>query len=205
MTANADDPEQVLEAWRAGRVERRDLYAAVRASMWQGARRGISWITSTKADDADVEDVVYDSFCEFERQIPNEMKSLRGFAARIAFQRGRDRGRAILRDRKKLTVDLADPSYKAELEFADVDAQLAERRAVLADLALECLDTLTAEQRSVVKDTIMAHMSLSDWALREGKSHQAASRQRSRAVDSLRRCVDHKMRNQNGEKEDGDE
>jgi RNA polymerase sigma factor (sigma-70 family) len=205
MTANAGDPEQALEEWRAGRVARRDLYVAVREAMWQGARRGISRITSAEADVQDVEDVVYDAFCEFELQNPNEIQSLRGFAAHIARQRGCDRGRAILRELKKQTVVLADPAYKADLEFADVDAQLAEQRAVLADLAMECLDTLTDEQRSVVEDTIMARMSLSDWALRAGKSHQAASRQKLRAIDSLSRCVDRKLKNNDGEKEDRDE
>lgn len=196
MAAETDDSERVLEAWRAGRVERAALYDAVREAMYQGARRGIGSIISNPPNEDDVGDVVFEAFCEFEGVDPLGLQSMLGFAKHLAFQRGRDRGRAIIREREKITGLTKDRAVQTELEFGDVDVQLAQKREVLARLATECLDSLTVEQRSVVTATVMEPMSLSDWALREGKTHQAASRQRARAIESLRRCVDHKLRSQ---------
>jgi hypothetical protein len=74
-------------------------------------------------------------------------------------------------------------------QFRDDDIRAAAAREVLVGHALDCLATLTDEQRDVVGATIMGHESLSDWALRNGKTHQAASRQRSRALEALHQCV----------------
>jgi DNA-directed RNA polymerase specialized sigma24 family protein len=201
MAAETDDSERVLEAWRAGRVTRTALYEAVADTLHQGARRGITATIAQPANEDDVGNVVYDAFCELERKDPLELRSLLGMANRIAFQRGRDRGRTIVKERENIKTLVQDPALHGELEFHDEDLQVAQRREVLAQIATECLDGLTAEQRSVVAATVMEPMSLSDWALREGKSHQAASRQRTRALEALHRCVDRKLRSQQDGKE----
>jgi DNA-directed RNA polymerase specialized sigma24 family protein len=89
----------------------------------------------------------------------------------------------------RLMVDLIvtdDP------QFQDDDVRAAAAQEVLISHALDCMEVLTEEQRDVVRATIMGHASLSDWALRNGKSHQAASRQRTRALEALHRCVQSK-------------
>jgi hypothetical protein len=56
-------------------------------------------------------------------------------------------------------------------------------------MAEGCFERLTEEQRDLVTKTIMGQELLSDWALRKGRSHQAASRQRRRAIEAIRRCI----------------
>jgi RNA polymerase sigma factor (sigma-70 family) len=201
MAADTDDSERMLEASQAGREQRTALYEAVTDTMHQGARRGIAAITARPPNEDDVGDVVYEAFCEFEKMDPNELRALRGMAHHLAFQRGRDRGRAIIRQREKINKLSEDRALVGELEFREVDVQIAQRREVLARTAIECLEALPADQQSVVAATVMESMSLSDWALREGKSHQAASRQRTRALESLRRCVSGELRSQQDGKE----
>jgi DNA-directed RNA polymerase specialized sigma24 family protein len=202
MGAESEDPEWVLKEWQAGRVQRRDLYDAVRGAMKQAARRGIGYITANGFNEHDVDDVVYKSFCELENQDPFQMQTLIGFARRIADMRGRDRGRELIRERERIKAITADRAIQAELTFSEVDALESAKNEETARLAIQCLDTLTAPQRSVVTATIMGRMSLSDWALQEGKTHQAASTQRSRALTALRKCVDHKLRSQQSGKEE---
>jgi DNA-directed RNA polymerase specialized sigma24 family protein len=122
-------------------------------------------------------------------------------AYQVAFQRGRDRGRKIIQQREQIDLVSKDRALLGDLEFREVDAQIAQRREALARTASECLGALPADQQSVVAATVMESMRLSDWALREGKSHQAASRQRTRALESLRRCVNRKRRSQQDGKE----
>jgi DNA-directed RNA polymerase specialized sigma24 family protein len=200
MDVDADDPERLLEGWRAGRVQRRDLYRAVREAMHQGARRGIGWVLAADPNEQDIEDVVYDAFLEFEAKDPLEVDSLVGLAKHMARLRGIDRGRAIIRERRNIMSELTDRAYQADLEFAADDVRLAGEREVLSRDASDCLASLPADQLSVVTATIMERMSLSDWALNEGKTHQAASRQRTRALESLKRCVQANVRRrQDGE------
>jgi RNA polymerase sigma factor (sigma-70 family) len=206
MAANADDLGWLLEDWRAGRAERGDLYDAVRGAMRQAARRGIGSTISGKPDEQDVEDVVFDAFLELERMGPHQItSSMVGLAKTIADRRGRDRGRQINRQRKQLRELMTDPAYRTRLEFSDEDVRRAEQDERRARVAMECLEKLTADQRAVVAETIMGRTTVSDWALREGKTWQAASRQRRRAVDSLVRCVRDKLRGESGGSGGGDE
>jgi DNA-directed RNA polymerase specialized sigma24 family protein len=169
--------------------------------MTQAAERGIVRAIRASADVQDVQNVVYDAFCELERQDPHQIKNLVGFAARIAYMRGLDCGGKIIREATNTRKLAADPAYRAELEFSDLDAVMAEQRAQTAELALECLDILTDEQRSVVEQTIMRAGNLSDWAFHEGKTYQAAGAQRVRALRALRRCVDRKLQERRERKE----
>ncbi len=60
------DDEEALGAWRQGRVERRDLFEAVRAPMRQAAKQGIGSITASAPAPHDVDDAVTDAFLELE-------------------------------------------------------------------------------------------------------------------------------------------
>lgn len=183
------DTEELLENWRKGHAKRADLYRAVRKPMYQAARQGIGRITSLDPDPQDVEDVVYVAFEELERQDPAEVASLVGLAKRIAFRRGQDAGRKIIREREQMRAMMID-LIVTDVPASDDEVRAAADEEVLVGHALECLDRLPEDQRDVVEATVMRRENLSDWALRKGKSHQAASRQRDRAVAALRRCIE---------------
>jgi DNA-directed RNA polymerase specialized sigma24 family protein len=189
MEQVGSDDEDFLAAWRRGRGERRDLYEAVRAPMRQAARQGIGSITASTPDSHDVDDAVYDAFLELERQDPANVVSVVGLANRIAYRRGQDTGRKIIRQREQMHSMVIDLVITADPQFQDDDVRAAAEAEVLLSQAMECMEVLTEEQRDVVRATIMERENLSDWALRVGKTHQAASRQRTRALESLRRCV----------------
>ena len=82
----------------------------------------------------------------------------------------------------------ANPLARA-LEFDDGDVRAAEEDERLLAMAEGCFERLTEEQRDLVTKTIMGQELLSDWALHKGRSHQAASRQRRRAIEAIRRCI----------------
>lgn len=183
------DDEDVLGAWRQGRVERRALFEAVRAPMRQAASQGIGSITASAPDPHNVDDAVCDAFLELERQDPALVRSLVGFARKIAFRRGQDIGRKIIRDREGMRELAVHLSVTADPQFQDEDVRLAAEQEVLIGRALDCLKGLTEAQRDVVRATIMGRETLSDWALRMGKAHQVASKQRAGALKALLRCV----------------
>ncbi|MEV1066008.1 hypothetical protein [Streptomyces sp. NPDC050263] len=183
------DDEDLLEAWRQGKLSRRDLYVGVSAPMRQAARRGIRSITSSDPDPHEVDDSVAQAFLELEGREPMEVTSLVGFAVRIAFRRGQDSGRRTIREREQMRSMINHLGITADPQFHDDDMCEAAEREVLLGHALRCMAGLTDEQLDIVRTTIMESESLSDWALRAGKSHQSASRQRTRALESLRRCV----------------
>jgi DNA-directed RNA polymerase specialized sigma24 family protein len=184
--------EELLDAWRQGRAERRDLYQVVQAPMRQAARQGIGSITASRPDPQDVENTVYDAFIELEQKDPARVVSLVGLAKKMAFRRGQDAGRKIIREREQMNKMAIDLATTADPEFHDDDVRAAAAQEVLTERALDCMEGLPEEQRDVVQATIMERESLSDWALRTGKSHQAASQQRARALAALRRCVQSK-------------
>jgi DNA-directed RNA polymerase specialized sigma24 family protein len=184
------DEEEPLGAWRQD--WRHDLYLTVRAPMRQAASQGIASITSSRADPQDVENAVYNAFIELERQDLTNVISVVGLAKKIAYRRGQDTGRKIIREREQMHKLMIDLIVTDDPQFQDDDIRAAAAREVLIGQALDCMEGLTEEQRDVVQATIMGHESLSDWASRTGKSHQAASRQRTRALEALHRCVQSK-------------
>lgn len=192
------DHEALLEDWRGGRADDADLYRALREGMYQAARQGIGMVTSSDPDPHDVEDAVYSAFCELEQKDPANVVSLVGLARKIAYRRGQDAGRRVVRRREQVRDTWADRVVAAEVQFRDDDVRAAADQEVLAGDALDCLKALTDEQRDVVRTTLMGRESLSNWALRTGKTHQAASRQRSRALESLRRCIELKRSGRRG-------
>lgn len=189
MEQVGSDYEELLGAWRRGCVDRAALFAAVRGAMRHKARRGIRSITSDEPDPHVVEDVVYEAFVELERHDPSIVTSVVGLAAVIAYRRAQDAGRKIIREREGMRDMLATFPVVADPQYHEDDVRAAAEDEIHTRYALECMRNLTAEQRDVVRATIIGNETLSDWALRAGKTHQVASRQRQRAIAALRRCV----------------
>jgi DNA-directed RNA polymerase specialized sigma24 family protein len=135
---------------------------------------------------------VYNAFLELERQDPASVVSVVGLATKIAYRRGQDAARKIIREREQMRSMVVDLAVTADPQFQAEDVWAAAERERLVNHAMGCLEVLTDEQRDIVQETIMGRESVSDWALRAGKAHQAASRQRTRALESLRRCVESK-------------
>ncbi|MEO7262472.1 MAG: sigma factor-like helix-turn-helix DNA-binding protein [Jatrophihabitantaceae bacterium] len=187
MDDDARELDELVQRWQTGYGDVRDLYDSLRDGMHQTARRGIQRVTAKPPDEHRVQDVVYIAFTELLRGDPAAMTSPVGLAKTIAYRRGIDEGRKILRERQRIS----------SLDAVDVAGTLPDRQEILAaaeeealhQLAAQCMESLTTDQRSVVQATVLGSQTLSDWALIAGTSHQAVSRLRSRALDSLRRCV----------------
>ena len=155
MRRDEGDLKSLLESWRTGGATTRDLYWAVRVTMYQAARRGIGAITCDTPDEQDVEDVVYQAFCEFEAQDPAAVRSIAALAWQVAYRRGQDAGRAILRSREQIRGYVQDRAIRMNLEFTDEDVLAAAQREVLIGYAMDCLDLLPDEQQDVVRATVM--------------------------------------------------
>jgi hypothetical protein len=189
MDESGTDAEGLLLRWRQGLLELGVLYAAVRGPMYQAARSGISSITSSDPDPQDVEDAVYDAFVQLSAKDPADVSSVIGLAKVMARRRGQDIGRRLVREREQIEDLLANPLALVAVEFRDQDVAAAEEDEKMLSMARGCLEGLTEEQRDLVVKTIMGREQLSDWALRKGRSHQAASRQRTRAIEAIKRCI----------------
>jgi hypothetical protein len=94
-----------------------------------------------------------------------------------------------VRRREQIEGLLTDPLALTAVEFRDEDVRAAEQDEKILAMARGCFERLTEEQRDLVVETIMGQEQLSDWALRKGRSHQAASRQRTRAIEAIMRCI----------------
>jgi RNA polymerase sigma factor (sigma-70 family) len=187
MDDDASELAELVERWQSGYGDVRSLYESLREGMHQTARRGIQRVIAKPPDEHQVSDVVYKAFLELLRGDPAAMTSPVGLAKTIAYRRGIDEGRRILRERQRIS----------SLDALEVATTLPDKREILAaaeeealhQLVAKCLEFLTTDQRAVVRATVMGNQTLSEWALTVGTSHQAVSRQRSRALDALRRCV----------------
>ena len=189
MDESGTDAEGLLLRWRQGRLDEGVLYLAVRGPMYQAARSGISSITSSNPNPQDVEDAVYDAFLQLWAKDPADVSSVNGLAKVIARRRGQDIGRRVVREREQIDELLTNPLAMAAEEFHDQDVRAAEEDERVLAMARGCFERLTQEQRDLVTKTIMGQEQLSDWALRKGTSHQAASRQRTRAIEAIKRCI----------------
>ena len=94
-----------------------------------------------------------------------------------------------MREREQIGELLTNPLAMEAAEFHDQDVRAAEEDERVLRMAEGCIERLTEEQRDLVTKTIMGQEQLSDWALRKGTSHQAASRQRRRAIEAIKRCI----------------
>jgi DNA-directed RNA polymerase specialized sigma24 family protein len=187
MDDDARELDELVERWQTGYGDVRSLYESLREGMHQTARRGIQRVIARPPDEHRVSDVVYTAFVELLRGDPAAMTSPVGLAKTIAYRRGIDEGRRILRERQRIS----------SLDALEVATTMPDKPGILAaaeeealhQLVATCMEFLTTDQRAVVRATVMGSQTLSDWALTVGTSHQAVSRQRSRALDALRRCV----------------
>lgn len=126
MVAEADDAELVLERWRTGRASDLDLYLVVSDAMDQAARRGLWGVLREAPESHDVQTAMVDAFRELWAKDPATIDRLVSFAATIADRRGRDRGRVIIREGKKMR-ELTD-KLGGQLELDDLDDQAATAR-----------------------------------------------------------------------------
>ena len=187
MDDEARELDELVERWQTGYGDVRGLYESLREGMHQTARRGIQRVIATPPDEHRVQDTVYTAFIELLRGDPAAMTSPVGLAKTIAYRRGIDEGRRILRERQRIS----------SIDPLEVATTLPDKREILAaaeeealhQLVTRCLEYLTTDQRAVVRATVMGNQTLTEWALAVGTSHQAVSRQRARALDALRRCV----------------
>lgn len=196
MVAKPDDAEYTLQRWRTGQATELDLYAVVSDPMDQAARRGLRGILRDEPDPHDVQTAVVDAFRELWNMDPSNVTRLIGLAATIADKRARDRGRAIIREDRKMHALIDDLGH--ELELPADDGAGAAQRAELATSMRGCIDALPDAQRSVLEYTYMQGGKLIDWAQQRGKTHQAAVQQRQRAEAAVRRCVERQQSRSNG-------
>jgi DNA-directed RNA polymerase specialized sigma24 family protein len=198
MAPTEPDWDRLLDEWRAGRAQTADLYRALRGPMYRAARQGVRSITAQRPDTQDVEDAVFTAFKELEQKDPATVTSIVGLARRIAYRRGQDRGRAAVRRREQIAQAMEDPTIVEAMAVTEQEVAAEAERERLYVRAAACLDELTPDQADVVRATVMGDEGLSDWAFRNEKSHQAASRQRDRALKALARCIERQQRDQEG-------
>src|SRR5262249_26608656 len=99
---NGDDSEDLLAAWRE-HEDAENLFFALRDPLRQAARQGIRRIIRKTPDEADVDDALFKAFREvLDDDSAEARRSPLGFAKVVAYRRGMDRGRAILREREQI-------------------------------------------------------------------------------------------------------
>ena len=170
------------------------LFVDVQGAMKAGARSGIRLATESLPSEHDVEDVVVQAFNELWRSDRSEIESLLGLARTIAYRRGIDRGRRILREMRadrRLGRDL--------LRLSDEDSarqQLEDAKTL--EIVQQCKEHLTADQRAVVsatvEGTIDGTMPLKEYAERRGTTYEACRRMVERAIAALTKCVETALR-----------
>jgi hypothetical protein len=184
-----DDAEDLLAAWHAhGQAE--ELFIALRDPMRQAARQGIRRILRRTPDEADVDDAVVKAFKEVLASDAEEAKrSPMGFAKVVAYRRGMDRARSIIREREQIKNQAWELDQR---RVTTQEAAAAEERERVLRYAEDCMDSLTAEQREVIEATVQRQESLSDWVAARGTSYEAGRRMRGRGIAALRRCIEMK-------------
>jgi DNA-directed RNA polymerase specialized sigma24 family protein len=187
MTGHSDDElEGLLAAWRT-REEATELFRELRDPMRRAARRGIRRVLGNTPDPADVNDVLLKAFKEVLGADPATIeRSLLGFACTVAYRRGMDKARAIIREREKIN---AQAWQIEQLRIDAADEVAAAHRERLLRYAEDCMSTLTPEQRDVLEATVQRQESLSNWAATRGTTYEAGRRMRLRALAALARCV----------------
>ena len=180
------------DEWVVGDDEpaRLALFVDVEGAMKAGARSGIRRAARSLPSEHDVEDVVVQAFNELWRSDRSEIVSLLGLARTIAYRRGIDRGKRILRERRddrELGRDL--------LRLSDEDSarqQLEDAKTL--EIVQQCKEHLTADQRAVVRatveGTIDGTMPLKEYAKRRGTTYEACRRMVERAITALTKCVE---------------
>lgn len=207
----ADDSDleiqRLHDLWRSGTLDDLVWFGVLRGPVTQSARGGIWRMTGKRPRPVDVDEAAFRALKEFFEQDPNLIKSPLGLAKTIAFRRGQDVGRRLNQEKEFPTDD--DEALGRMLDSKPVDpeaeivaAEEAARQVHLQRLAMFCLDDLSPGQAEVVRATVLGDEELSDWALTQGKTYQAADQQRDRGLSALKRCVEAKLA---AEEEGGDQ
>ena len=133
------------DEWVAGDDElaRLALFVGVDDAMRAGARKGIRRVLRSVPSEHDVEDVVVQSFNEFWRLDRSGIESPTGMAYRIAYRRGVDRGRRVLRERRDVRAARND---LLRLRDEGSDRGPIEDAATLV-IVQRCKEHLTIDQR----------------------------------------------------------
>ncbi|MDQ3756394.1 MAG: hypothetical protein M3394_00880 [Actinomycetota bacterium] len=190
-----DDIERLLEAWHAAGATK-ELFEALRDPMRRSARRGIRRIIRRTPDEADVDDVLFKAFSEFLKKDADAIQVSRvGYASTIAYRRGLDRGRSIIREREQIQRHAWQID---QLRISAEDETTAAERERLFRHAEDCMDGLTSDQRDVIESTVQRQQSLSDWVAVRGTSYEAGRRMLARGLAALRRCLDAKLQQERG-------
>jgi DNA-directed RNA polymerase specialized sigma24 family protein len=154
-------------------------------------------MTGSRPTSEDVEEAVFTAFKEFLERDPKQVENPIGLAVTIASRRGLDVGRRLNRHLEFPDTDAvtAEGHDRTALDPEDelIEAERAAERERLYQLAVECIEELPRGQAEVVKATLLREQELSDWANNQGKSYQAAHKQRTKALESLLRCVESKQ------------
>lgn len=189
------DIERLHDRWRQGDRDDLGLFEAVRDLMRRRAASGIRKITGGRANDQDVDEALFGAFKQLLAQDPSQITTLTGLAGTIAYRRGLDVGKALNRAREfpggELLVDSADPAAPLPEDYI-LDAEDAAEREHLVRLVMECIESLPPGQSEVIRATILRDQELSDWAAEQGKSYEAARKQRIKGLSALRACVESK-------------
>lgn len=183
-----DDAEALLAAWHAHK-DAEGLFCALRDPMRQAARQGIRRILRRTPDEADVDDALFKAFKEVLEEDSEVGRSTLGFAKIVAYRRGMDRARSIIREREQIKNQAWELDQR---RVTAADALAAAARERLLHYAGPCMDSLTAEQRDVIEATVQRQESLSDWVAARGTSYEAGRRLRGRGIAALRRCIEAK-------------
>ena len=190
------------DEWMVGddAADRLALFLEVGDTMRAGARKGIRGVLRSVPSEHDVEEVVVQSFNELLRKDHSRVESIRGMAHQIAYRRGFDRGRRVMREwRSTRTGDVE----LLGLPDAASDHRPDEVAATMA-IVQRCKEHLTIDQREVisatVEGTIDGTMPLKEYAQRRGTSYEACRRMLNRGIAALRRCLQAALRT---EKSDG--
>lgn len=188
-----EDEADLHERWRQGERDDRALFVLLRDPMRRKASQGIRQMTGTPPNWDDVDEAVIKAFYELLDKDPAQIHGLVGLAARIAYRRGQDRGRALNRERGFQDDDADDTQVADRTASPEEDVIEAERAAEAEDVlrvARECIEELPPGQAAVVRATIFQGQQISAWAHENGKSPQAAVKQRAKALKALHNCVE---------------
>lgn len=177
-----DDPERLVVAWDA-RADAFEIFVQLRDPMRQAARRGLRFVLGGNPNEDDVDDVVTKAFPEVLESTSEQVKhDPVAFAKTVARLRGIDKGRAIVRERKKIR-ELSPEVDRHRVTDEDVTAAAVKEKRLRA--AQEAMAGLTPEQRDVIERTVMGPETLSDWTLERGTSYEAGRRLRKRGLEAL--------------------
>lgn len=162
--------------------------------MEQAARQGLRRILKDQPDDQDVHDVVIRALRELLEM--DDIRNPVSLGRRVAYLRGMDKARAIIRER----TQLREGAWQiAQLWESLEDEETALRRERLLLYMKECLAELTADQREVIEVTIMQQKPLSEWTMNRGVSYEAGRRMRVRGLKALRSCINGKVTHEGSE------